>query len=212
MVLGNFILPHWKSLWIPFFQVSNFILQSTIEIDLSKKNETITTEELTELLLSNSNEKKWKYNVIAQSYLQKFYKVSDKRKLVSRGFAVHVDNCPIKSRVWKGKPYANFMDDCLYCEYCILSKKDDEMLCSGRLRIASIADFDIPENQRIRESDKRFDDLKENAFIEGICPNCGGKLVERQSRYGTFWGCSNYPHCRFTASPDPQTGEIKMKA
>jgi len=30
MVLGNFILPHWKSLWIPFFQVSNFILQSTI--------------------------------------------------------------------------------------------------------------------------------------------------------------------------------------
>lgn len=131
---------------------------------------------------------------------------------MSRGFAVHVDNCPIKSRVWKGKPYANFMDDCLYCEYCILSKKDDEMLCSGRLRIASIADFDIPENQRIRESDKRFDDLKENAFIEGICPNCGGKLVERQSRYGTFWGCSNYPHCRFTASPDPQTGEIKMKA
>ena len=33
MVLGNFILPHWKSLWIPFFQVSNFILQSTKEID-----------------------------------------------------------------------------------------------------------------------------------------------------------------------------------
>ena len=31
MVLGNFILPHWKSLWIPFFQVSNFILQSTYE-------------------------------------------------------------------------------------------------------------------------------------------------------------------------------------
>jgi len=30
-VLGNFILPHWKSLWIPFFQVSNFILQSTFK-------------------------------------------------------------------------------------------------------------------------------------------------------------------------------------
>ena len=34
MVLGNFILPHWKSLWIPFFQVSNFILQSTEELYL----------------------------------------------------------------------------------------------------------------------------------------------------------------------------------
>ena len=36
MVLGNFILPHWKSLWIPFFQVSSFILQST---DILKNND-----------------------------------------------------------------------------------------------------------------------------------------------------------------------------
>ena len=36
MVLGNFILPHWKSLWIPFFQVSNFILQSTIKEKVKK--------------------------------------------------------------------------------------------------------------------------------------------------------------------------------
>lgn len=31
-----------------------------------------------------------------------------------------------------------------------------------------------------------------------ICPRCGGKLVERQGRYGRFLGCSNYPHCKFT--------------
>ena len=45
MVLGNFILPHWKSLWIPFFQVSNFILQSTKDIlntNLPKKDKSIT--------------------------------------------------------------------------------------------------------------------------------------------------------------------------
>lgn len=185
---------------------------STIEIDLSKKSETITTEELTAILLGNNDEKKWKYNVVAQRYLQRFYKVADKRKLVSRGLAVHVDNCPIKSRMWKGKPYANFIDDCLYCEYCISSKSKDEMLCSGRLRIATIRDFEIPEYQRIKESNDKIDILKENTFVAGNCPNCGGKLVERKSRYGTFWGCSNYPHCRFTASPDPQTGEIKMKA
>lgn len=33
---------------------------------------------------------------------------------------------------------------------------------------------------------------------QGICPECGGKLVERNGKYGTFWGCSNYPKCRFT--------------
>ena len=32
---------------------------------------------------------------------------------------------------------------------------------------------------------------------QGICPRCGGKLVERNGQYGTFYGCSNYPRCKF---------------
>lgn len=32
----------------------------------------------------------------------------------------------------------------------------------------------------------------------GICPKCGGHLVKRNGKYGTFYGCSNYPKCRFT--------------
>ena len=31
----------------------------------------------------------------------------------------------------------------------------------------------------------------------GICPRCSGKLVLRNGKYGEFWGCSNYPKCRF---------------
>jgi restriction system protein len=30
------------------------------------------------------------------------------------------------------------------------------------------------------------------------CPVCGGKLVERKGRRGRFYGCSNYPKCRYT--------------
>lgn len=38
-----------------------------------------------------------------------------------------------------------------------------------------------------------------NATINsGICPKCGGHLVLRNGKYGTFYGCSNYPKCRFT--------------
>lgn len=33
---------------------------------------------------------------------------------------------------------------------------------------------------------------------EKICPECGGLLKERSGRYGKFWGCLNYPQCRFT--------------
>ena len=32
----------------------------------------------------------------------------------------------------------------------------------------------------------------------GICPRCGGQLVERKGQHGTFYGCSNYPNCKFT--------------
>lgn len=33
-----------------------------------------------------------------------------------------------------------------------------------------------------------------------ICPKCGKPLVKRDSHYGKFTGCSNYPTCRFTAA------------
>lgn len=39
---------------------------------------------------------------------------------------------------------------------------------------------------------------KENKINAGICPECGGNLILRNSRYGNFYGCSNYPKCRFT--------------
>ena len=36
------------------------------------------------------------------------------------------------------------------------------------------------------------------AISQGICPQCGGLLVNRKGKYGVFWGCSNYPRCRYT--------------
>ena len=32
----------------------------------------------------------------------------------------------------------------------------------------------------------------------GKCPKCGGNLVLRDGRYGRFYGCSNYPRCKYT--------------
>lgn len=30
------------------------------------------------------------------------------------------------------------------------------------------------------------------------CPECEGTLMERDGRYGNFYGCSNYPRCKYT--------------
>lgn len=39
---------------------------------------------------------------------------------------------------------------------------------------------------------------RDMAIANGKCPKCGGNLVERKGKYGSFLGCSNYPRCRFT--------------
>ena len=33
-----------------------------------------------------------------------------------------------------------------------------------------------------------------------VCPRCGGNLVVRNGPYGKFYGCSNYPKCRYKRS------------
>lgn len=35
-------------------------------------------------------------------------------------------------------------------------------------------------------------------LILGICPRCGGSLQLRSGKYGNFYGCRNYPKCKFT--------------
>lgn len=34
--------------------------------------------------------------------------------------------------------------------------------------------------------------------IQNKCPFCGGELTLQNGKYGRFWGCSNYPKCKFT--------------
>lgn len=38
----------------------------------------------------------------------------------------------------------------------------------------------------------------DSKVASGKCPECGGSLVRRIGKYGSFYGCTNYPRCRFT--------------
>lgn len=53
------------------------------------------------------------------------------------------------------------------------------------------------ENKHVQSIGERLSE-KETALREGRCPRCGGKLRLRNGKYGSFYGCSNYPRCRFT--------------
>lgn len=55
----------------------------------------------------------------------------------------------------------------------------------------------VSNKQHVRNL--RAEERKINETINaGICPKCGGHLIRRNGKYGTFYGCSNYPKCKFT--------------
>lgn len=51
----------------------------------------------------------------------------------------------------------------------------------------------------IKKADKNSPQEKEDRPMNAKCPKCGGDLLERQSKYGKFIGCSNYPRCKYTS-------------
>ena len=43
-----------------------------------------------------------------------------------------------------------------------------------------------------------YEQKTNTAIYSGRCPKCGGSLVKRTGTYGVFYGCSNYPNCKYT--------------
>ena len=75
---------------------------------------------------------------------------------------------------------------------------DDEQVqhIATTLQQANIttADRNREHIKRVRQTTAHY----EHALVSGLCPRCGGRLVERKGVYGRFYGCSNYPKCKFT--------------
>lgn len=62
--------------------------------------------------------------------------------------------------------------------------------CNKKSGISVLPKYAVKASPEVRKKTPTFDPK--------ICPNCGGRLIERNGRYGAFLGCSNYPKCRYT--------------
>jgi hypothetical protein len=58
--------------------------------------------------------------------------------------------------------------------------------------LLNAANKEITNREHVRNIEQTQKELN-----EGLCPRCGGKLVERTGKYGLFYGCENYPKCKF---------------
>jgi restriction system protein len=50
--------------------------------------------------------------------------------------------------------------------------------------------------QKSMEKEPKTINVKNNEII--ICPSCGGELVKRTGKNGLFFGCSNFPECKYS--------------
>lgn len=160
---------------------------STIEIDLSKIKRDISVEELSDILLKSSDRKSWKYNAVSDKWYRHFEKdASDELPLKRHGGETYyVDRCPLQDLNWTN--YANVRDDCMRCVYCISYSRGKNLLCSGRKRISTIADFSIPKEERVSISNSL-------PLLARKCPYCNVQLVSKKIGDDKGWGC---PHCSF---------------
>lgn len=53
---------------------------------------------------------------------------------------------------------------------------------------------DCVMNQRCYEEMAK---IQQEMKVE-LCPRCGGELAKRKGKFGEFFGCTNFPKCRFT--------------
>ena len=93
-----------------------------------------------------------------------------------------------------------FFKDIINVEYT--KKMEDDL--------DKIADGDLEWNKLLSLFYKEFEPKVEVAFKEmekkppeetgELCPNCNSPLVVKQSRYGKFVACSNYPTCKYIKS------------
>ena len=69
-------------------------------------------------------------------------------------------------------------------------------------QITSILSNSNIQNKKLRQQHRKWVSaakaFSEDKVANGICPRCGGKLILRNGRYGSFFGCSNYPSCKYT--------------
>ncbi|MFP6290306.1 type I DNA topoisomerase [Helicobacter pylori] len=60
-----------------------------------------------------------------------------------------------------------------------------------------LKDFYYPFMDKIEAGKKNITSQKVHEKTGQSCPKCGGELVKKNSRYGEFIACSNYPECKY---------------
>lgn len=91
-------------------------------------------------------------------------------------------------RMWDVVPYIKQYHD------KVLSA---EQMGYYRRRLLEVISTSEADRKSHLDNVHRNQERRDAAVASGRCPLCGGRLILRNGRYGSFYGCSNYPNCTY---------------
>ncbi|MGL2745857.1 type I DNA topoisomerase [Helicobacter pylori] len=74
-----------------------------------------------------------------------------------------------------------------------------------------LKDFYYPFMDKIEAGKKNIISQKVHEKTGQSCPKCGGELVKKNSRYGEFIACNNYPKCKYIKQTENANDEAKQE-
>ncbi|WP_208371943.1 type I DNA topoisomerase [Helicobacter pylori] len=74
-----------------------------------------------------------------------------------------------------------------------------------------LKDFYYPFMDKIEAGKKNIISQKVHEKTGQSCPKCGGELVKKNSRYGEFIACNNYPKCKYVKQAENANDEANQE-
>ncbi|WP_100977309.1 type I DNA topoisomerase [Helicobacter pylori] len=74
-----------------------------------------------------------------------------------------------------------------------------------------LKDFYYPFMDKIEAGKKNIISQKVHEKTGQSCPKCGGELVKKNSRYGEFIACNNYPKCKYVKQTENANDEANQE-
>ncbi|MFP6122532.1 type I DNA topoisomerase [Helicobacter pylori] len=74
-----------------------------------------------------------------------------------------------------------------------------------------LKDFYYPFMDKIEAGKKNIISQKVHEKTGESCPKCGGELVKKNSRYGEFIACNNYPKCKYVKQTENANDEANQE-
>ncbi|GAA7248470.1 type I DNA topoisomerase [Helicobacter pylori] len=74
-----------------------------------------------------------------------------------------------------------------------------------------LKDFYYPFMDKIEAGKKNIISQKVHEKTGESCPKCGGELVKKNSRYGEFIACNNYPKCKYVKQTENANNGAKQE-